>query len=134
MNISILIGRLTAKPELKATPNKVYVSSFTIAVERKFKGANGEKIVDYIDCVAWRNQAEFLCKWFDKGVRVAVAGELQTRVYEDKDGKKRKAVEVICTEVNFADGKREATESNDNMGIGADDDFTPISDDDALPF
>lgn len=142
MNHITIIGRLTATPEKKTTPSGTSVCSFTVAVERKFKGTDGNPITDYIDCVAWKHTADFLCKWFDKGVRVAVAGELQTRVYE-KDGKKNKVYEVLVSDVEFADGKTQAkpTESNTTTAVNTAD-VTPMADDfvllpaddDDLPF
>lgn len=143
MNLCAFTGRLTQTPELKITPNGKSVCNFTLAVERKFKDANGEKVVDYIDFVAWNSQADFLCKWFDKGVRVAVTGELQTRMYE-KDGKKNKISEILASTVEFADGKREANanfdssaikeDTNENNTSFDDDGFMPMPDDDVLPF
>lgn len=137
MNTVNIIGRLTNTPELKQTPNGKSVCNFSVAAERKFKDADGKPIVDFIDCVAWNNQAEFLCKWFDKGVRIGLVGELQTRTYEDSDGKNRKVVEVLVSSVEFADGKREAntnTSSGPNtFTANTDDDFTPVDDED-LPF
>ena len=140
MNQCNFIGRLTATPELKATPSGKSVCNFTLAIERKFKDADGKPIVDFIDCVSWGNQAEFICKWFDKGVRVGVTGELQTRTYTDKDGNNRKVVEVLVNTVEFADGKTQAkaTEQSNNTPIEAPatSDFVPLSADDEiqLPF
>lgn len=137
MNSVNLIARLTATPELRHTGTGKAVCSFSVAVERKFKDADGNAIVDYIDCVAWNNQAEFLCKWFDKGVRVGLSGELQTRRYE-KDRQTHKITEVLVSNVEFADGKREAnanTNASTNTFDGnADDDFLPLDADDDLPF
>jgi single-strand DNA-binding protein len=140
MNQCAHIGRLTATPELKQTPSGKSVCNFTLAVERRFGNADGTKTVDYIEFVAWNSQAIFLCKWFDKGVRVAVTGELQTRMYE-KDGKKIKVYEIMANTVEFADGKREANEVTTDTtsqestpdvddGFG----FIPMSADDGLPF
>ena len=145
MNLCCFTGRLTATPELKSTPSGKSVCNFSLAVDKRFGGANGEKEVSYIDFVAWNHNADFLCKWFDKGVRVAVTGELQTRMYEDKDGKKIKVAEVLVSTVEFADGKREANEvatsttptsNTTNQGDTSfdDDGFVPISNDDDLPF
>lgn len=152
MNNCSFVGRLTSTPELKTTPSGVSVCNFSLAVERKYGNSEGVKPVDFIDMVAWKSQAEFLCKWFDKGVRVAVTGELQTRMYEDKDGKKVKVAEVLVSTVEFADGKREA---NENVSAGssektnapsqasddvfksdvfANDGFVPLGNDDTLPF
>ncbi len=137
MNISILIGRLTATPELRHTGTSgKAVCNFSIAVERKFKDADGNAVVDYFDCVAWGKQAEFLAKWFDKGVRVGIKGELQTRTWE-KDGRKNKVVEVKADEVEFADGKREANNVSTATNTPAqveDDDFALLDDDMDLPF
>ena len=107
MNSCAFVGRLTATPELKQTASGKNVCSFSLAVERRFS-SGGEKVADYIDFVAWNHHADFLCKWFDKGVRVAVTGELQTRTYDDKDGKKVKVSEIIVNTIEFADGKRDA--------------------------
>ena len=135
MNNIQLIGRLTAKPELRHTNSGKAVCNFSIAVERRFKDAEGKAVVDYVDCVSW-SQAEFISKWFDKGVRIGLTGELQTRSYE-KDGQTRKVVEVLVNTVEFADGKREAnatintTTNNNDFG---DNGFVPIEDTDDLPF
>jgi single-strand DNA-binding protein len=140
MNHITIIGRLTATPELKTTPNGTNVCSFTVAVERKFKGADGNPITDFVDCVAWKHTAEFLCKYFDKGVRVAVAGELQTRIYEDKDNKKVKVCEVLASDIEFADGKAQTSdrpaENNTNkvVGIPDADAFEVVPHNEDLPF
>ena len=141
MNNVNLVARLTATPELKSTPSGKSVCNFTLAVQRRFKDTEGKPVVDFIDCVSWGNQAEFICKWFDKGVRVGVTGELQTRTYTDKDGNNRKAVEVLVNTVEFADGKTQASETN-NTNTGATveapetNDFVPVSagDEIELPF
>ena len=141
MNNCSFTGRLTAKPELKTTHNGKSVCSFTLAVERKFKGTDGKPITDFIDFVAWEHNANFICKWFDKGIRIAITGELQTRMYE-KDGKKIKVSEILVNSVEFADGKAVANASvvtiqNQNQNNSTsfiNDDFIPIGDDDKLPF
>lgn len=137
MNNVQLIARLTATPELRHTNNGKAVCNFSVAIDRKFKDADGNAITDYIDCVAWNQSAEFLCRWFDKGVRVGITGELQTRTWEDNDGKSRKVVEVLVSTVEFADGKREANataETNTFTEETTNDDFVPIDDVDDLPF
>ena len=141
MNDVKLIGRLTAEPTLKATPSGKSVLNFTIAVQRKFKDASGKPITDYIDCVSWENTATFIAKWFSKGVRIAVSGELQTRLYKDNDGKTHKIYEVLVEEVEFADGKQQANNTSGNTSVNNTtfntdaDDFIPLSSDDAdLPF
>lgn len=107
LNKAILMGRLTADPELRKTASDVSVTSFTLAVNR-VRGKNEEQPqTDFIDIVAWRGTAEFAAKWFAKGMQVAVSGKIQTRTWEDKNGNKRKSVEVVADEVFFADSKRE---------------------------
>lgn len=139
MNTVQLIGRLTNTPELKQTPNGKSVCNFSVAVERKFKDADGKPVVDFIDCVAWGNQADFICKWFDKGVRIGITGEIQTRSWKDNDDKSRKVVEILVNTVEFADGKREAninittTADNSETDI-SEDDFTVMESDGVLPF
>lgn len=137
MNLVAIVGRLTQSPEVRYTSsdNPKAVCNFSLAVERKFRDADGNAIVDYIDCVAWSKQAEFLSKWFDKGVRVGITGELQTRRYE-KDGQTHKVVEILVSTVEFADGKREANAiNNTNTSVDtAEDDFLPLDTDDNLPF
>lgn len=137
MNISILSGRLTKAPELKTTEKGVAVCSFTLAVRRDYKDSNGEYITDFIDFVAWRGQAEFLCKFFGKGQWVEATGELQTRSYTDKDGKQRKAVEVVANKIGFAGDKAKAEQAENEplpMPEDADGDITGNSLDDDLPF
>ena len=99
MNRVNIMGRLTADPELKKTPNNISVTSFTIA-----QGKN-EK-TQFLDCVAWRNTAEFIVKHFSKGRMIAIDGSLQTRTWEDRNGSKHKAVEIIVNEVDFADSQK----------------------------
>ena len=106
LNKAILMGRLTADPELKQTNNGLSVCSFTLAVDRDYKSENGERQADFINCVAWRERAEFLSKYFSKGAMVAVVGQIQTRSYE-KDGQKRTATEVVCEQITFTGEKRE---------------------------
>lgn len=104
LNQTILMGRLTRDPELRRTQSGTAVTSFTLAVERDYSGDGSEKQTDFIDIVAWRSTAEFAAKYFTKGKQVAVSGRLQTRTWSDKDGNKRKTVEVVAEHVYFADG------------------------------
>lgn len=106
LNALAIMGRLTADPELKHTQSGVAVTSFTLAVQRGYK-QGGEYETDWVDVVAWRQTAEFICKYFAKGQMIAVAGSIQTRSYEDKSGDKRKAVDVVAREVSFC-GSKEA--------------------------
>ena len=99
MNNVVLIGRLTADPELKHTQNDNAVTGFSIAVDRPYQKSGEERQADFIDIVAWRGTAEFICKYFKKGRKIAVQGAIQTRSYTDKDGNKRKAFEVLAERV-----------------------------------
>lgn len=107
LNKSIQMGRLTADPELRRTPNNTAVTSFSLAVERDMPNKQtGEREADFIDYVCWGGTAEFVSKWFSKGSMVAVVGRIQTRTWEDKQGNKRKAVEVVADNVYFAGNKK----------------------------
>lgn len=101
MNNVILIGRLTALPELKKSTSGISVTSFCIAIDRRIQQKEGEKITDFINCVAWRNTAEFISKHFKKGDPIAIQGEIQTRKYKDKSGNNRVAVEVSVDYARF---------------------------------
>ncbi len=104
LNKSILIGRLTADPELKTTTNGVAVVSFTVACDRRFS-KDSERKADFINVVAWRQSAEFVCKYFSKGKPIGVEGSIQTRDYTDKNNNKRYVVEVVADNVFFVEGK-----------------------------
>ena len=104
LNKAILGGRLTADVELKQTPNGVSVCSFNLAVNRKFQ-KEGEQQTDFINCVAWRNTAEFISKYFRKGSSLCVVGQIQTRNWTDQNNQKRFATEVIVDEAMFVDSK-----------------------------
>lgn len=105
LNKIFLMGRLTRDPELRRTGGGTAVTSFSLAVDRDFKGQNGEKETDFIDCVAWRNTAEFVSKYFTKGRMAVVEGRLQIRDWTDRDGTKRRSAEVIADNVYFGDSK-----------------------------
>ena len=111
LNVAVLMGRFVADPELRHTPSGISVTSFTIAVDRSYVKAGAERQTDFIDVVAWRNNAEFVCKYFRKGQLVAVQGSIQTRTYTDKDGNKRKAFEIVADNVHFAEPKRDGNSS-----------------------
>ena len=106
MNKPILIGRLTKDPELKTTASGVSVCSFSLAVNRRFKNADGEYDTDFIGCVAWKQQAEFLYKHFSKGSQVGIIGNIQTHNYDDKEGRKIYITEVIADEIYFVGDKK----------------------------
>ncbi len=138
LNKTILTGRLTAKPELKKTQTDVSVTSFSLAVQRNFKNGNGEYDTDFIYCVAWRNQAEFITKYFDKGQLITVVGYLTSRRYEDAEGNKRTAFEVVVEEALFAESKSDRQQTQTApapMEAGGNDvPFDEIADDEELPF
>lgn len=124
-----IMGRITRDLELRHTQSGTAVCQFCVAVTRSFKDANGEYQSDFIDCVAWRNSAEFVTKYFSKGALIALDGELQTRNYTDKDGNKRKATELLVSSAAFTGENREAAAKP----TPTEDDYSAISDDD-LPF
>lgn len=106
MNKAILMGRLTRDPEMKTTANGTSTVSFTIAVNRRFV-KEGQQQADFISCVAWRTTAEFICKYFRKGSMIAAVGSIQTRSWDDKNGGKRYATEVLVDEAYFTGSKAE---------------------------
>ena len=108
LNTVIIEGRLTKDPELKTTPNGISVSTFSIAVSRDYKNSNGEYDSDFFDCVAWRNNAERISKYFHKGDGVGIVGRLQTRTYKDKNGVNRKAIEIIAESIHFPVGSKKS--------------------------
>ena len=105
MNKAILIGRLTKDPELRTTPTGRNVCQFSVAVSRNFTNANGEREADFINCVVWDKQAENLAKYQRKGNQIAVEGRIQTRNYDDKDGKKVYVTEILASNISFLDSK-----------------------------
>lgn len=107
LNKSILGGRLTADPELKQTTSGVSVCSFTVAVNRRY-AKDGQQEADFINCQAWRQTAEFISKYFKKGSSICIVGAIQTRSWEDQNGQKRYATEVVADEAYFVDGKNDA--------------------------
>ena len=123
MNKAILMGRLTKDPEIRYTQNNTTVCNFTIAVNRRFK----KDETDFINCVAWQMTAEFISKYFQKSSMIAVVGRIQTRSWEDKEGKKHYVTEVVVEETYFT-GSKNQTET-----YKPEDTFPP-DDDDELPF
>lgn len=141
LNTVVLMGRLVADPELRTTQSGLSVTSFRVAVDRPH---SRDKETDFISIVAWRQTAEFVCKYFTKGQMIALQGSIQTRSYEDKQGNKRTAVEVLADKVSFCGGKQEggasapkSQEKSESPGDeavgqqGLEDMFGP---DDDLPF
>ena len=147
INMVALMGRMTYEPELKSTPNGVSVLRFQVACDRNYQKDSQNRQADFIDCVAWRQTAEFISRYFHKGSMIAVEGTLQTSNYTDKDGNKRKQIEVLANNVSFCGGKSEngsqGTQGAQNeqytqggMDINPDtSDFEEIvDDDDDFPF
>ena len=137
-NLVVLTGRLTADPELRYTGNNTPVTSFSIAVSRRYK-AGEQAEADFINIVAWRQTAEFVTKYFQKGSMIGIEGSIQTRRYIDKEtGKNRTAFEVIANNVQFVESKRDGASASDaaaGFSNAAAGDFTAMADDnDDLPF
>ena len=133
-NINIM-GRLTRDPELRQTGSGLPVASFTLAVDRDFKAASGEKETDFIDVVAWRNTAEFVSKYFSKGRMAVVSGRLQMRKWTDKDGNKRVSAEIVADSVYFGDSKNSNASDGFAAPVTADNGFAGMEQDDSeLPF
>lgn len=156
LNCVAIMGRLVADPELRTTPAGHSVCSFRIACDRSYVQQGQQRQADFIDIVAWRQQADFVSKYFQKGSMIAVEGSLQTRQYQDKQGSKRTAVEVVANNISFAGAKRQDVQSapsyeqqtknhvqqakaaqnvpQPTYTQGSMDDFAVISDNDDLPF
>ena len=150
LNVVAIMGRLVADPELKITPAGISVCTFRIACARNFVQQGPQRQADFIDVVAWRHNADFLCKYFAKGSMVAVQGCLQTRQYQDRNGSNRTAVEVVADSLSFAgsnktpggqavdDGGEEppsnSPETTSAYSQGSAEDFEVIDDNDDLPF
>lgn len=115
MNKVILLGRLTAKPELRYTAQNTAYTRFSIAVNRNFTNASGQREADFINVVAWRKQAETISKFFDKGNLIAIEGRLQTGNYDDKDGNKRYTVDVALDNFEFVESKAARAQSTDSQ-------------------
>lgn len=130
MNKAIIIGRLTRDPEMRTTGSGINSTSFTVAVSRNYANQNGERETDFINCVAWRKQAENIAKYCTKGTQVAVEGRIQTRSYDAQDGTKRYVTEIIADNVTFL-GRSGATSAGENNYVGAGNDIatTDISED-----
>ena len=132
-NHCVLIGRLTAAPELKQTGSGVSVTSFTLAIDRPYS-KDGTRQTDFINCVAWRSTAEFISKYFEKGRQLGLDGSIQTRNYEDKKGNKRTAVEVVVDNAFFVDSRPKGWDNTPKDIAIQEDGFREIDDDQDLPF
>ena len=119
LNKAILMGRLTRDPELRHTQSNMAVASFSLAIDRDRKGPNGERQTDFIDCVAWGRQAEFVSQWFTKGMLAIVVGRIQSRNWEDRNGNKRVSIEINVDEISFGETKK-SREQNGGFAGGYD--------------
>ena len=126
LNHIVIMGRLTAAPELRYTQQGTPVASFTLAVDRDFQSGGSEKQTDFIPCVAWRKTAEFVSKYFTKGSMAVASGRLQLRDWTDKDGNKRRTAEVVAESVYFGESKK--------RDASPDVPFEEIPDDGEIPF
>ncbi len=141
INMVALMGRITYSPELKSTPNGLSVIRFQVAVDRTYQPKGQERQADFIDCVAWRQTAEFISRYFHKGNMIAIEGTIQTSNYRDKNGNNRKQTEVLVNNVSFCGSKNESgsmdiePESVAKYSSTDNSDFEEIvDDDDDLPF
>lgn len=151
LNIVAIMGRLVADPELRTTPAGVNVCQFRIACDRNFARQGEQRQADFVDIVAWRAQADFVCKYFSKGSLIAINGRIQTRNYRDKNGNNRTAFAVVAENINFGGSKGTSSAKVDDGGeaaprseawpkadppanYGGVDDFAVIDDNDDLPF
>ena len=141
LNKVILMGRLTKDPEMKSTQSGISIASFSIAVGRNFAKQGEERKTDFFNVTAFRERADFVGRYFRKGQLVAVSGSLQNRTWDDQNGVKHYATDVIAEEVHFAEAKRDndggaggSQQSNSNGGDSGIPGFSPITGDDDLPF
>ncbi len=139
MNKVMLVGNICKNPEQRTTQSGIPVTSFTVAVNRRFKNADGTQQTDYINCVAWRSTAEFIGKYFSKGMKIGIVGSIQSRSYDDKDGNRRYVTEVVVDEAEFvtSKGDKQKRESYDQPQPDYDyaEDLEPLGDDtEGLPF
>ena len=133
INNVVLTGRLSRDPEIKQTQSGVSVCNFCIAVDRQYKSGE-EKICDFINCVAWRGTADFVSKWFHKGDGIGVTGSIQTRKWVTDGGENRYATEVLCQQVSFLEGKKNAVEATQTHMEGNQNFSEVTEEDESLPF
>ena len=133
INNVVLTGRLSRDPEIKQTQSGVSVCNFCIAVDRQYKSGE-EKICDFINCAAWRGTADFVSKWFRKGDGIGVTGSIQTRKWVTDGGENRYATEVLCQQVSFLDGKKNAAEATQTPMEGNQNFSEVTEEDESLPF
>ena len=119
MNKVSLVGRVCKDPEIKMTTNQTPYCNFTVAVDRRFKDANGQRQADFINCVAWKQTATFIQKYFRKGSRIGIVGSIQTRSYEDQNGQKHFVTEVLAEEAEFVESNNSSNAGNQNQQVQA---------------
>ena len=134
LNYIVVMGRFTATPELKHTPSGVAYTRFALAVDRDFKGQNGEKEVDFIEVVAWRSTAEFVCKYFTKGRMAVATGRLQVRDWKDQNGNNRRTSEIVAESVYFGDSKKADAAAGESGTSARLEELDESADDGELPF
>lgn len=134
LNKIVIMGRLTRDPELRRTQSGIAVTSFTLAVDRDFKSQDGEKETDFIDCVAWRQTAEFVSKYLAKGRMAVAEGRLQLRDWTDRNGGKRRSAEILAENVYFADSKKPAAAEDSAAADPKDFAEVPEGEEGELPF
>lgn len=139
LNHITIMGRLTKDPELRLTQSGTSVTSFSLAIDRDFKNQSGEKETDFIECVAWKNTAEFVSKYFQKGRMAVVSGRLQLRDWTDKEGAKRRIAEIVADNVYFADSKQDQKQESKQDNFNSlhnrvNQEFAEIGEDENLPF
>ena len=140
LNRVVIQGRMAFDPELKRTNSGTAVCSFRLAVNRDFKASDGGRDTDWINCVAWRQTAEFLCRYFSKGKMILVDGRLQSRDWTDKNGNKRMEIEVVAESIHFCDTKRDEGSNSiprdppDGIQDGLDGELPEVEDEGDLPF
>ena len=118
INSTVLVGRLTRDPELKYTTSNIAVATFSLAVNRNFKDANGERETDFINCVIWRQQAENLANWAKKGALIGITGRIQTRSYENQQGQRVYVTEVVAENFQMLESRAAREGGNANQGNG----------------
>lgn len=134
LNRITIMGRFTGDPVLRYTQSQTPVASFSLAVERDIAGQDGERAVDFINCVSWRNAAEFVTKYFKKGSMAVVSGRLQIRNWKDKDGNNRQSAEVITDNIYFGEGKKKDDEPQETTEVYQERTFMELQDDGDIPF
>lgn len=134
LNKAILVGRLTKDPELRSTASGISVVSFTVAITRSYARQGEERQTDFINCVAFRNTADFISRYFAKGNMIAVDGSIQTRTWDDQEGKRHWVTEVMVNEAHFVESKKDSAQSANVGGAALPMEFGPDATDDDLPF